>query len=66
MNKKNRKPITLEERHIILRGQVVTGITAYGPFNTAKEAIDYGTKYFSEDTFCVCIMYKEIENAIKD
>jgi len=57
-----RTSITVVSSYVVLRGTVVTGITVNGPFNSPKDAIAYGGKFFPDDTFCVCTMYKEIED----
>ena len=32
----------MSEQYIVLAGNVVEGITTYGPFNSQQEAIDWG------------------------
>jgi hypothetical protein len=58
----NRTPVTVLECYSVLRGQVVSGITVYGPFKTIKEANDYAGKNFPDDTWVTTSMYKEIED----
>ena len=55
-----RASITLLEMYVLLRGQLPTGITVYGPFYTIPEAMTYAGKNFPNDTWVATSMYKEI------
>lgn len=47
---------TLTGMHVLLSGNIVDGITIYGPFKTGEDAIQYGNQRgdrLGDDSWCI-------------